>query len=410
MKIQTKFCTKCKMDKPIHDFAPHKIPKDGRRHRCTNCRNARRRELYKNPELKDWNKVWTFDKCLNEALKYKNRSEFVKHSSSAYHRAILDGFLDQICTHMTSRWKPYRYWSFKQCQKEALKYKTKVQFKTNNSSAYSLCQKRGWIPRVCSHMNAIGNIHKRLVYVFEFPNNVVYVGLTCDKERRQLQHTQHRKSPVYKYSLKTKQTPIYKSISKTYITAEKAQELEDKTIKAYRKNGWRVLNSVKGGALGWSERKWTFEKCKKEALEYKTRGEFMDNSRGAYAAARQNNWMHICDHMVYRKVPKGTWTYESCKQAALQCKTRTEFTLKMPGAAKKAMDEGFYEEIVSHLKKWESRIKWTYESCKQAALLCKTRSEFHLKAGGAVKKARNEGFYEEIVSHLRKRTSKSKSI
>lgn len=357
MDILTKFCTKCKTEKPIHDFAISKVNKSGRRHRCTSCRNARRREIYKNPELKNWNKVWTFDKCRNEALKYSNRSDFVRYSCSAYHRALQDGFLDQICTHMTSRWKPYRFWSFDKCQKEALKYKTKVEFKTSNSSAYSLCQKRGWISRVCSHMDVIGNMHKRLVYAYEFPNKVVYVGLTCDKERRQLQHLQYKKSPVYKYSLKTKLTPIYKSISKTYITAERAQKLEDKTIETYKNSGWQILNSAKAGALGWSNKKWTFEKCQAEALKYKTRGDFQNNSRSAYAAAHKNNWMQIYDHMVYRRLPKGTWTYESCKQAALQCKTRSEFRLKFTEATNKAHEEGFYEEIVSHLKKWESRTK-----------------------------------------------------
>lgn len=245
-------------------------------------------------------------------------------------------------------------------------------------------------------MSNIGNRYKRFVYAYEFPNNVVYVGLTSNKEGRHLQHLQYKNSPVYKYSVKTKLTPVYKSISKTYITAEGAQKLEDKTIKVYREKGWRVLNSAKAGGLGWSEVKWTFENCQKEAQKYKTRSEFIDNSPGAYAAARKNNWMQICDHMIYRRLPKGTWTYESCKQTALLCKTRTEFKLKMPGAAKKAIDEGFYEEIVSHLKKWESRRKWTYESCKQTALLCKTRHEFHLKASGAVKKARNEGFLKKL--------------
>lgn len=67
--------------------------------------------------------------------------------------------------------------------------------------------------------------------------------------------------------------------------------------------------------------------------------------------------MQICDHMVYRRLLKGTWTYESCKQAALQCKTRSKFRLKFTGATNKAHEEGFYEEIVSHLKKWESRTK-----------------------------------------------------
>ncbi|MEO4005017.1 hypothetical protein [Flavobacterium sp. CAU 1735] len=357
MDIITKFCTKCKTEKPIHDFAMSKVTKSGRRHRCTCCRNARRREVYKNPELRNWNKIWTLDKCKNEALKYNNRSDFVRYSCSAYHRAIKDGYLDQICTHMTSRWKPYRFWSFDQCQKEALKYKTKIEFKTNNSSAYSLSLKRGWITSICSHMEAIGNIHKRLVYAYEFPNKAVYVGLTCNKKRRQLQHLQYRKSPVYKYSLKTKLTPIYKSISKTYITAERAQKLEDKTIENYKSNGWQILNSVKAGALGWSNRKWTFEKCQVEALKYKTRSDFQNNSRRAYSAAHRNNWMQICDHMVYRRLPKGTWTYESCKQAALLCKNRSEFRSKFIGAVRKANEEGFYEEIVSHLKKWESRTK-----------------------------------------------------
>ncbi|NML71686.1 GIY-YIG nuclease family protein [Chryseobacterium sp. RP-3-3] len=357
MNILTKFCTKCKTEKPIYDFAISKITKSGRRHRCTSCRNARRRETYKNPELRNWNKVWTFDKCKKEALKYTNRTDFVHYSSSAYHRAIIDGFLDQICSHMISRRKPYRFWNFDQCQKEALKYTTKVHFKRDNSSAYSISLRKGWLALICSHMHAVGNQNKRLVYAYEFPNNAVYVGLTCNKEGRQAQHLKEKTSPVYNYSLKNNLNPVYKSISKSYIAADKAQKLEEKTIKIYKQNGWIILNKAKAGGLGWSEKKWTFEKCQKEALKYKTRSDFQDNSSSAYNAAHRNNWMQICDHMIYKRSPKGTWTYESCKQAALQCKTRSEFRSRFGGALSKASAEGFYEEIVSHLKKWENRTK-----------------------------------------------------
>lgn len=357
MKTPTKFCTKCKTEKSIHDFGISKQTKSGYRHRCTLCRNARRREIYKKPELRTWNKVWTFEKCQYEALWYTNRSDFAKYSCSAYGRAATEGFLDKICGHMTSPRVPYRFWDFDQCQEEALKYKTKVHFKTKNSSAYSICQRNGWIPLVCNHMEAVGNQYKRLVYAYEFPNNVVYVGLTCNQERRHLQHAQVKTSPVYKYSRKSKLKPVYKSISKKYVTAEKAQQLEYKTINKYKNNGWRILNRAKAGALGWSKIHWTFEKCRKEALKYNTRSEFQNNSPGACAAARKNNWMQICDHMVYRKLPKGTWTYESCKRAALQSKSRTEFKSEYPGAAGKAIDEGFYKEIVSHLKKLTNTTK-----------------------------------------------------
>jgi predicted GIY-YIG superfamily endonuclease len=204
-------------------------------------------------------------------------------------------------------------------------------------------------------MTALGNRHKRLVYAYEFSTKVVYVGLTCNVERRHEQHLTRKKSPVYKYGSKSKLNPVYKSISKRYILARRAQELEDKTIKNYKKNGWRILNKVKAGGLGYSERKYTFEKCQKLALKYKTRKEFQVNDSGAYNTALRNKWTQICDHMVYRKLPKGTWTYESCKQTALLYNSRTEFKLKAPGAARKAIAEGFYEEIVSHLKKWGNR-------------------------------------------------------
>lgn len=354
--MPTKFCTKCKEHKPIHEFALSKGAQSGRRHRCTSCTNARRRELYKDPSLKNWNKVWVFDLCKAEAIKYNTRSDFVKYSCSAYHRALQDGFLDQICTHMRSRWKPYRFWSKEECHKVALLYNTKADFKREEQSAYSLALKRGWIPDICTHMNALGNRHKRLVYAYEFANKVVYIGLTSNKQRRHLEHVKDKTSPVYKYRLNSESEPVYIEISKSYIAAGKAQKLEDQTIETYKTNGWRILNRAKAGGLGWAERKWTLERCQEAALKYKTRGDFQNNSLGAYAAASKNNWMdQICGHMVYRRLPKGTWTYNSCEQVALQCTTRTEFKLDFPGAARKAIDEGFYEEIVAHLKKWQNR-------------------------------------------------------
>lgn len=164
--MPNKFCTKCKEHKPIREFALSKLTKSGRRHRCTSCRNARRREIYKDPSLRNWNKVWIFDLCKAEALKYNTRSDFVKYSCSAYHRALQDGFLDQICAHMKSRRKPYRFWIKEECHKVALLHNTKADFKREEQSAYSLALKRGWIPDICTHMNAIGNSNSNQLTCF----------------------------------------------------------------------------------------------------------------------------------------------------------------------------------------------------------------------------------------------------
>ena len=44
-------------------------------------------------------KIWSKEKCLNEASKYKTKTEYLKNSSS-YHAARKNGWLCEICSHM----------------------------------------------------------------------------------------------------------------------------------------------------------------------------------------------------------------------------------------------------------------------------------------------------------------------
>lgn len=47
------------------------------------------------------------------------------------------------------------------------------------------------------------------------------------------------------------------------------------------------------------KRKWTFDRCHKEALKYNKRKDFEVNSKAAYAAAHRHGWLNeICKHMV----------------------------------------------------------------------------------------------------------------
>ena len=40
---------------------------------------------------------WTKEKCAEEALKYKSRSEFKKNNTNAYKASVRNGWLDDIC-------------------------------------------------------------------------------------------------------------------------------------------------------------------------------------------------------------------------------------------------------------------------------------------------------------------------
>lgn len=90
---------------------------------------------------------WTKEKCLEEVVKYNSRNEFYKKSPGAYSAAFRNGWLNEICPNMKSK-KPNGYWTKERCLEEALKYKTKKSFRTNNNSVYSLIIRNGWINEI----------------------------------------------------------------------------------------------------------------------------------------------------------------------------------------------------------------------------------------------------------------------
>ncbi len=95
---------------------------------------------------------WTKEKCAKEALKYKHRSDFCKHSHRAYDAALREGWLDDICSHMTRKIKPMGYWTDEAIMNEAKKYSSQTEFRNSAPSCFTLCQVRGLMTQACSHM------------------------------------------------------------------------------------------------------------------------------------------------------------------------------------------------------------------------------------------------------------------
>ena len=81
---------------------------------------------------------WTKERCATEALKYKTRSEFRNKAGGAYSAAHRNGWLGIICVHMSTRpGKPDGYWAKERCATEALKYKTRSEFSDKAGGAYN---------------------------------------------------------------------------------------------------------------------------------------------------------------------------------------------------------------------------------------------------------------------------------
>ena len=131
-----------------------------------------------------------------------------------------------------------------------------------------------WMPLVDKIMIPVGNLFKRMNYVFEFPvwegetdpelkgKPTAYVGLTADESKRKSAHKNSDSSQVYKYMRKTGLEPnfyrlvknkngnIVKTIDLKYISAIDSQELERDSLLIYQKMGFTTINIKETGGLG----------------------------------------------------------------------------------------------------------------------------------------------------------------
>lgn len=88
-------------------------------------------------------KNWTDESIRKEALKYFNRTEFSQKASSAYKAARVKGkvFFDSCCLHMVAKYA--LNWTKESIFAEALKYKTRNEFKHATNGAYAAAWKQG---------------------------------------------------------------------------------------------------------------------------------------------------------------------------------------------------------------------------------------------------------------------------
>ena len=253
--------------------------------------------------LKKDKRTWTDDEIRQEASKYNTIKDFSEKSLQAYYAAQSHGIYDEVTKHME---RAYTDWTKDMVWKEALNYKTRSEFQDNNGAAYQAAQKNGWIDDVTSHMERLGNLYKRIVYVYEFPDNSVYVGLTLNKTDRDRRHKQKPKSAVYQHIKKTNLIPTLKYISDDYIDAEDARNQERCTIEEYKSKGWNVLNKAKAGGLGGCAKKWTKDEILRMAKEFDSPSKFKDRRSSAYNAAKRNGWLdEVTKHMANKKIK---WT------------------------------------------------------------------------------------------------------
>jgi hypothetical protein len=307
------------------------------------------------------NGYWTYERCKEEALKYTTRKDFIENSKGAYGVIMKNKWSKELTSHLESPQREWGFFTYENCKELALKYKTRTDMDKVEGLAYRTILKNKWL-ELFSHMKYKTSAVNRYIYAFEFSDNNVYVGLTFDLNKRRHAHLTQSDSAVYRYIQKNKNY-TFKVITNNPVDFKKAGAIEEETINNYKNKGWNILNKARAGGLGGSKKYWTYNKCKKRALEFTSMSDFYKNNTQSLRTIMKRNgwWEELTKHFIMDmpiKKPNGYWHIkENCKKEADKYTRKVEFERGNASAynaacGNKWIDEFFPKNKININKFW----------------------------------------------------------
>lgn len=243
-------------------------------------------------------------------------------------------------------------WTKEICQTEALKYLSKKEFVINNRNAHDAAWKNGWLDEICSHMEIQGNLYKRLIYAYEFPDKFVYVGLTYNIEERQQNRNGDKNDPVTKHQKETGLIPIRKILT-DFLEVEEASKQEKEYVEKYKTESWNILNRRTAGALGNSHTTiLSKSECLESAKKYATRTKWAYSDTPAYNRAKKYGkefFEECCQHMI--QIRHKIYTYNELKLIADKYFILSDFKLKENKVYQAIVKSNHYNELTKHMKR-----------------------------------------------------------
>jgi hypothetical protein len=99
---------------------------------------------------------------------------------------------------------------------------------------------------------------------------------------------------------------------------------------------------------------WTKKRCIEEALKYKTKKDWADNSSSSYQMAYKNGWIKECtQHMLSRFI----YTKELCYEYSIKYDSRSKWMKNDRSSYNAAIKNGWFDECTNHMKKPYKRKK-----------------------------------------------------
>ncbi len=288
--------------------------------------------------------IWTEQTLREVARLYLTRAEFRKARGGAYATAERDRLLDDICAHMP---RLRRHWTFDDVKTIAAGYNRKATFRFEQMAAYTAALRAGWLPAVTAHMDTAttGQGH-HLVYAYDFPFGLRYIGLTCVPEMRARYHT--TRGTVADFLLETGVELPEMRILHRDLDAGNAARLEQEEIAKALAAGVQLLNRHSGGGTGaWARYSLSKEQVLQIARPYSTRQEFRQGAPGARARAKAMGWFD--EATAHMSILRRTMSEKELAEVARRFPTRGEFQKLAPNAYQQAFRRGLIDVVCAHM-------------------------------------------------------------
>jgi hypothetical protein len=99
---------------------------------------------------------WTKERCMEDALKYSTKTEWLKKNAKCYQAARRNGWVKECSLHMIELVKPKGYWTKERCIEEAKKYVSRKEWGLNSGGSYYYARHNNWIEECAAHMKNYG--------------------------------------------------------------------------------------------------------------------------------------------------------------------------------------------------------------------------------------------------------------
>lgn len=306
------------------------------------------------------------------ASQFDLRVDFAKANPSIYTIACRRGILDHVCRHMKRlrpkrEEKPKEYWTREEAKAALDQCDTKKEFRERFPRAYSHAVRHGYWKEISDGKETLGDFYLRRIYIFEFSDHHAYVGLSCDPNRRQVEHMR-KSSPVGDYILNHDVDWDFNVIT-DWLDKDTAGKIEEETIERYKADGWILLNKAPGGGLGHArDPLYTIEQIAEVAVGFEHKKEFKAAYPNLYDFAFRHKFLDkVCKHMTSGRKKPSYWTKDRLDIVVTECKRPTIVFKKYPGAIKAIRNQGLYEHYFGHScgKKRKMTLEFAIEECKK---------------------------------------------